>query len=77
MNYIAIMIFKVFLTSVGIFTLPSDRMFDTLAQCEQYINSSDSRAEIVDTVKGLAQETGSKDIILSNMVCVSDKSDPI
>lgn len=80
MNYLAIMIFKVFLIASGstiFFTLPSDTIFETQSQCETYINSPDIRPEIMANVKSIAQDTGSKDIILSNMVCVSNKSEPI
>lgn len=76
MNYLAIMIFKVFMLTAGtsIYTLPMEHQFETQTACEQFINSPNSRPEIMSSVKAIAEQSDSKDIILSNVVCVSLES---
>lgn len=77
MHYLAVMIFKVMLQgSLTFYTLPADTLFETQAQCESYINSSDIKPEIEGSVK-LITAQGGRVLSLSNVGCMSIEGTPL
>lgn len=79
MNFIGLMIFKVFVVSLGLtgfYTMPTDDTWETKAQCEAYVYSENIKPEIAASVK-LIQSPNHRDVVLTNVLCLPIESTPL